>query len=276
MLLKRILLICLALYALGILVGYLIVDVKQDEESAASPSARSPKSSEMEEPVAEKRSTRQTKQRILPPTIVLDEEGNFRIPASMGDRLRFSLLKDSEVNAENLAILGLNEVQIDQIGSIVKQTLKEWAERERSVAKELTNTDDEIIISVPGSRAAAEDFQRNLIDGINSIAPDRSTFLEKRLASEIGYQTMQFGAVDYYLRVSRSPNTRGSITFESIKLYGKPDRNRSSLNPGDSLMDYQNEYSFDSSRNFGGTTPPENVEHLLDLEQYGHLIEPKR
>jgi len=273
---KKIFLITLAIYTIGILAGYLIFDEEYDSEPIISSSTRSEVSYQEENSVQKRQVIRRTKQRILPPTIVTDKDGNFHIPVSMEDRLGISLIRNSEVNTENLAILGLDDFQIVRIQNLVSQTLKEWVDREKSVAKHFTDTEDEIVILVPGSRPAAENLQKNLIDGISSIAPDQSKFLEKRLIVQVGNETMDFGRVDYYFRVSRSLDIMGIMAFESIKLYDRANREKPELNLGDSFMDYKTRYRFDSSRIFGGVLPPVYVEHLIHKEQYEHLLKPKR
>ena len=230
-------------FAMGVGLGYWTLPVDAEADSSAIPQTqrRTIRGTQAQQNTSPHRPTRSSRHRESPPSIKTDRSGNLLLPASMTDRIQCMLLDGTKANRPDLRLLGLSEEQIDQVQQIVEGTTQRCFDREKSVMKEFTTSDQELVKLIPGNPAAAAAERQRLIDAIKLTGATNSLLLEDRLVKELDYLTKEFGAKDYYLRVSRvedgSENSENRLSFERIHLYLQP--GEPPPTPGSSFMDYQ-------------------------------------
>lgn len=219
------------------------------------------------------RASRSSRTRKVLPSIQVDEDGNYHLPAALVERLQFMALQEMKVNRRDLRILGLTDPEMDELQELVTRLCEKCFSREASVVKDFTRSEEELVLLVPGDRAFAEAVKKEAEEGVRSIAGAKAALLEPRMISDIGDLTMDFGRSDYYQRVGGSKSSPGSLELESVRISAPMKEGIAMPAAGDSFVDYKSSYRFGARRCYGyDGSVPEFIRHLVTKEDFEALL----
>lgn len=272
-----VLLAALAAFGIGLGIGYLTLSPSRasvigDNKASASPTPSGNPATDS----APARSTRSSRTRETPIPIRRDAEGNYLLPPAMAERLECNVINGTKVNAGDLGILGLDDAQIGKTQQLVDEVFQSFFDRQRAAMREFTNGSDELVWEIPGNPDAAKADKQRLTDGLQEIAGPKAGLVTERLIGQIESSSAQLGSRDYFLRIYNPiPGARGNwLAFENIVIHSGPNGERPT--PGSSFMDYQKQWTFDSSGRYGGVIPPDTVLPLVQDKDWPRLLKTER
>lgn len=203
------------------------------------------------------------------PVIRRDGQGNFLLPEKLAERFRYMVFNGMKVNRQDMAVMGLDEGQMDRLQQLADEAFQRFVERTKPGIRDFTSSDDEMVWKVTGDPAATAADQVWMRGQIRGIIGTDSPLLENGIFGKLAYMASVHGGGDYFIRISRPEGQKDSLHFENLRLL--PRDGVPLPQPGDSFHGYQDRYLYSSEKSFGGTQLPDHLAPLLEGKDWKRL-----